>query len=179
MRQKIRYIVSKILMFTMKRVSYARYLGVAVGEDCRIYIRSWGTEPFLISIGDRVTVTSGVRILTHDGATCLIRNQAGKRYQKYAPVKIGNDVFIGINSIIMPGVTIGSRSIIAAGSVVTKGVPSESVVGGNPARIICDYNSYRDKVLSSFVNNDEIEHILNYRERAELACRLYEEKTKK
>jgi acetyltransferase-like isoleucine patch superfamily enzyme len=176
---KFKYFLSKVFMITMSGEQYARYLGVSIGKGCRIYNKSWGSEPFLIVIGDRVTITSGVKILTHDGATSLIKNNNGNRFQKYVAVSVGNDVFIGINSIIMPGVTIGNNSIIAAGSVVTKDVLGGTVVGGNPARFICDYNSYRDKVTLNFVNNEEIEHIKNYKDRVKLACRLYEEKNKK
>lgn len=84
-------------------VAYARKKGVKVGENCRIYIKNWGSEPFLISIGDHVTVTSGVKFITHDGSTCLVKDEQGKRYQRFAPIQVGSHVFIGVNSIIMPG----------------------------------------------------------------------------
>lgn len=160
----------------MNGVSYARYLGVEVGENCRIYTKTWGTEPFLVKVGNRVTMTSGVRIITHDGATCLIKNEQGHRYQKYREVNIGDDVFIGVNSIIMPGVKVGSRVIIAAGSVVTKDIPNESLVGGNPIKVIGNYDDYRNKVITSYVNNEEIAHIENYSERVKFACLLFEER---
>ena len=63
-------------------VAYARKKGVTVGENCRIYIKSWGSEPFLVSIGDHVTVTSGVKFITHDGSACLVKDAQGKRYQQ-------------------------------------------------------------------------------------------------
>ena len=80
---------------------YAKYRGVKMGKGCRIYITKWGAEPFLIKIGDRVTITKGVIILTHDGSSWLIRDHKGRRYL-YRKVIIGNNVFIGVNSIIMP-----------------------------------------------------------------------------
>jgi acetyltransferase-like isoleucine patch superfamily enzyme len=52
------------------------------------------------------------------------------------PVKIGNGVWIGANVTILPGVTVGENAVIAAGAVVTKDVPANSIVGGNPARVI-------------------------------------------
>src|SRR5690606_28341222 len=106
--------------FAKGSVAYARKKGVTMGNNCRIYIRSWGSEPFLVSIGDDVTVTSGVKFITHDGSTCLVKDEQGKRYQRFAPIQVGSHVFIGVNTIVMPGVKIGSNVVIGAGSVVTK-----------------------------------------------------------
>lgn len=153
-------------------VSYARRLGVKVGESCRIYIQSWGSEPFLISIGDRVTITSGVKLLTHDGSTWLVRDQNGRRYQRYAPITIGSDVFIGVNTIVMPGVTIGSRVVIGAGSVVTKNIPDNSVAVGNPARVITSFDSLDAKIRATCVNDEELAGIKDYKERVLHAIEL-------
>src|SRR5690606_24858527 len=116
-------------------VSYGRSIGVTIGNNCRIYIDKFGTEPFLISIGDNVTITNEVRLITHDGATWLFRDEKGRRY-RYAPIVIGNNVFIGFRSLITPGVKIGNNVIIAAGTVVTKSIPDNSIVGGAPAKYI-------------------------------------------
>src|SRR5215831_14910005 len=89
--------------FFFGNIFYARKLGVKVGRDCRLYINCFGSEPFLIEIGDHVTITSGVRFVTHDGSTWLINDDKGRRYL-YRKIIIGNNVFIGMNSIIMPGV---------------------------------------------------------------------------
>lgn len=120
-----------------------------VGKGCRIYISSWGTEPELVEIGDNVTITSEVVILTHDGSTCLVKNKAGERYYNFSKVKIGNNVFIGYRSIILPGVVIGNDVVVAAGSVVTKSVESGSIVGGNPAKVINSFESYSAKVIKN------------------------------
>jgi len=128
----------------------SRRLGVKVGEDCRIYTHHFGTEPWLVSIGDRVTVTSGVKFITHDGSTWLMRDEKGRRF-RYAPIEIGHDVFIGVNSILLPGVRIGNRVIIGAGSVVTKSVPDGCLVAGNPARILGQYDDYRRRVMEQCV----------------------------
>jgi acetyltransferase-like isoleucine patch superfamily enzyme len=126
-----------------------RRLGVKVGEGCRIYTHHFGTEPWLISIGDRVTVTAGVKFITHDGSTWLMRDEKGRRY-RYARIEVGNDVFIGLDSILMPGVRIGSRVIVGAGSVVTKSVPDGCLVAGNPARLLGRYDEYRKRVLEQY-----------------------------
>jgi len=156
-------------------VAHARSLGVVVGDGCRIYTMSLPSEPFLVSIGDRVTLTSGVKILTHDGATWLIRNSGGSRYQRYAPVSIGSDVFVGVNSIIMPGVNVGDNVIIAAGSVVSKDVPGGSVVAGVPAKIIMSYQDYHDKVVKSFVNDDDLSGSENYKSKVFKAIQVQRE----
>lgn len=124
----------------------ARQKGVKVGTGCRILTHSFSSEPWLISIGDRVTITSGVKFLTHDGATWLMRDENGRRY-RYAPIEIGNDVFIGANTILLPGVKIGNQVIIGAGSIVTKSIPGGVIASGNPARIIGYYEDYRKKAL--------------------------------
>jgi acetyltransferase-like isoleucine patch superfamily enzyme len=93
------------IRLTKSGVKYARYKGVQVGDNCRVYTRNFGSEPWLISIGDKVTVTSGVVLLTHDGSTWLMNDEKGRRYL-YRRIEIGNNVFIGVNSIVMPGVKI-------------------------------------------------------------------------
>lgn len=164
--------------FIFGGVAAARRLGVQVGDGCRIYISSFGTEPFLIKIGNRVTVTSRVRILTHDGSTCLIKDQDGVRYQSYAPVVIGDDVFIGVNSIILPGVTIGSRVVVAAGSVVTKDVADGVVVGGNPARVIGGFDKFEAKIRSLCPSEQELMDCENYEARVRKAVALREAKSR-
>lgn len=152
--------------YTMNGVEYARSIGVQVGQHCRILTSTFGSEPWLISIGNKVTVTSGVRFLTHDGSTWLFEDTKGRR-ELYRRVKVGNNVFIGINSIIMPGVQIDDNVIVAAGSVVTKSVPSGVIIGGNPARIIGDFASYKEKVLRDYVSENKLDMSKDKRGRIE------------
>ena len=128
--------------------AYARAVGVQIGHGCRILIDDFGSEPFLVTIGDRVTVTTRVLFLTHDGSTWLMRDGRGRR-QRYGAITIGSDVFIGARAILMPGVTVGDRCVIGAGSVVTKSVPSGSVVAGNPARWITSYDAFMANGLAN------------------------------
>lgn len=130
----------------MPPVAYARWLGVTVGHDCRLLTHDFGGEPFLVRIGDNVTISNDVLFLTHDGASWLIRDELGRR-QHVSGITIGDWVFVGARSILMPGVTIGNHCIVGAGSVVTKSVPDGWVVAGNPARKISDYETYRVKAL--------------------------------
>jgi len=117
----------------------SRALGVSVGEGCRILSNVVTTEPWLVSIGDRVTISSKVTIVTHDGSGWLVSDERGRRY-RYAPVTIGSEVFVGTGATIMPGVEIGDRCVVAAGAVVTRSVPAGSVVAGVPARVIGSYD---------------------------------------
>lgn len=153
-----------LYLFFKGGVVYGRKLGVSIGERCRIYTRHFGSEPFLITIGDDVTITSGVKLITHDGSTWLMKDSKGRRYS-FQRILIGNQVFIGVNSIIMPGVKIGDRVIVAAGSVVTKSIPSNSVVAGVPARIIGDYNDIEKRMLNEYVSDLEMDKNKPYKER--------------
>ncbi len=96
---------------------------------------------FLISIGDNCTISDNVKILAHDASTKIYLD-----YTKIAPVVINHNCFIGAGTIILPGVTVGPSSIIGAGSVVTKDVAPETIVAGNPARVISSLNDYLDKI---------------------------------
>jgi len=160
----LRIIRTNYLKFSLSGEEYLRHLGISVGEGCRIFTSSFGSEPWLISIGNNVTITSGVKLLTHDGATWLIRDERGRRYS-FKRIQIGNNVFIGVNAIIMPGVIIEDNVIIAAGSIVTKSVPSGSIVGGNPAKIIGKYDDYKAKALNDFVSDHEMDKNIDLKER--------------
>lgn len=158
-------------------VAYARKKGVKVGENCRIYIENWGSEPFLVSIGDHVTVTSGVKFITHDGSTCLVKDDQGKRYQRFAPIQVGSHVFIGVNSIIMPGVTIGSNVVIGAGSVVTKDIPDHSVAIGVPAKVVSSFADYQAKIQRTCASDSDLVGITDYRARVERAMQMQQQKS--
>lgn len=147
------------IYFLRGSVFYARKKGVKIGDNCRIYIKEWGSEPFLISIGDNVTITSGVRFITHDGSTCLIFDENKQRYQRYAPINIGSNVFVGVNTIIMPGVNVGSNVVIGAGSIVTKDIPSNSVVVGCPAKTVSSFEAYKEKIKNTCASNSDLNHI--------------------
>lgn len=179
MLRKINQIYDLVSFYTKGSIKYARDKGVSIGNDCRIYTKNWGSEPFLITIGNKVAIASGVKILTHDGSTWLIRDSEGNRYQHYAPVTIGNNVFVGVNTIIMPGVTIGSNVIIGAGSVVTKNIPDNSVAVGNPARVISSFFTLEEKVKNNYINNSKIKNIRDYKEKVYQAIEMEKSNGKK
>jgi acetyltransferase-like isoleucine patch superfamily enzyme len=131
-------------------VAYVRSLGVQVGERCKFVdvgsIR-FGSEPHLITIGNHVELSSEVRILTHDGGAWVFRDEAPDM-EIWAPVTIGNNVFVGARATILPGVTIGDDVVVAACAVVTKDAPARSVVAGSPARVIRSIDEYRQGAMS-------------------------------
>lgn len=160
----VRSALNYIVFVVLGGSAYARRIGVRVGNGCRIYTRKFGSEPFLVTIGNRVTVTRGVEFITHDGSLWLFADKDGRRYA-YAPIEIGNDVFIGLNSTILPGVRIGSRVIVAAGAVVTKSVPCNSVVAGVPARIIGRFEERRRNAIAYATRQSALDPRLPYKER--------------
>lgn len=121
-------------------VEYLRSQGVKIGENVDILNSSIdGCHGFLISIGSNVTIT-GASLLAHDASTKKVLG-----YSKVGRIDIGDNVFIGKGSIILPNTRIGSRVIIGAGCVVARDIPGNSVVVGNPCQILCTYDAYMEK----------------------------------
>ncbi len=156
-----------------KAAIYSKYLGVTFGTNVRITgDPSFGSEPYLIEIGDDVTITTGVIFHNHDGGVGILR----KKYpgiDVIKPIKIGNNVFIGSNATFMPGVTVGNNVIIGASSLVTKDVPNNVIVGGVPAKYIKSVEEYELKILKEAVyiktrsnpaeRKEKILKLLNYK----------------
>lgn len=134
-------VIFKIIRSVLPPDKYARLIGVHIGNDNFIPDKDcWSSEPYLITVGNHCGITKGVRIFTHGGARVARKHYPD--FDVFGRVVIGDWVYIGTNSLIMPGVTIGDGSLIAAGSVVTKSVPPGVVVGGNPAKIISTVEKY-------------------------------------
>jgi len=142
---------------------YAKFIGVSFGKGCRIRTKEFGSEPYLITIGDNVQITTGVRLSTHGGGWTLRHKYPN--FDCFGKIKIGNNVYIGNCALIMPGVTIGDSVIVGAGSVVTKSISSGSIVAGNPARIIGDMDNFEAKMLAF---NLDIKHLTPEEKRAYL-----------
>jgi len=111
--------------------TFHRWRGVKIGND--VYISRGAcidhSSPQFVEIGNHVTISYGVVVLGH--------NRAGKHdISTVAKTKIEDRVFIGANSVILPGVIVGKDSIVGAGAVVTKDVPRGSIVAGVPAKVI-------------------------------------------
>lgn len=123
--------------------------GLNVGEnfDMEKGVNIDANFPWLIEIGNNVVLSPWVYILSHDSAS--------KKYtglMKVGKVKIGDNVFIGAKSTVLPGVTIGSGSIIGTNSVVTSDIPENSVAVGIPAKVIASIDEYKTKQLKDIQN---------------------------
>jgi acetyltransferase-like isoleucine patch superfamily enzyme len=127
---------------------YARKIGVKFGENLKIYGSSYsmfGTEPWLINIGCDVHITLDVKFVCHDGGTLIFRKHTPD-LEITKPINIGNNVYIGVRTLILPGVTIGDNCIIGAGSIITKDIPANSVAAGVPAKVIKNTDEYLKKI---------------------------------
>lgn len=112
--------------------------GLTIGKNCKL--GSCTIDPshcFHITIGNNVTFGPRVHILAHDASTHVFLG-----YTRVANVSIGNNVFIGAYSIVMPGVTIGDNVVIGAGSIVTRDIPANSVAIGSPAKVVKSLEEY-------------------------------------
>ena len=116
---------------------------------------NFGSEPYLITIGDNTTISFDVAFVTHDGGTRVLRNLATNEKEKqtviYGQIKIGKNCFVGCRSTILPGVTIGDNTIIGAGSVVNRDIPANSVAVGVPCKVICSLDEYKEKHKDDFL----------------------------
>lgn len=137
---------------------YLQRKGVQIGKECEIYKSvNFGSEPYLISIGNHVRINEGVQLVTHDGGMWVLRyaqeySKEFKDADKFGKIIIEDNVHIGTNSIIMPGVTIGENSIVGCGAVVTQSVPTNSIVAGVPARVIESLDEYARKQTNKYKN---------------------------
>lgn len=120
-------------------LDYARHIGVTIGENNLIQKCHWSSEPYLITVGSNCQLTN-CKIFTHGGGGAI--RDKYPDFDAFGKVKIGDWVYIGTNSLIMPGVTIGNNVLVSAGSVVTKSIESNLVVGGNPAKVISTIDEF-------------------------------------
>lgn len=151
MMQKIINIYMRLFWSDEK---YARGKGVKIGKNCSIDTRFFGTEPYLIEIGDHVQITNGVRFFTHGGSWVFRLKHPDFDY--FGKIEIGNNVYIGNCAIILPGVTIGDNVIVGAGAVVTKSIKEGAIVAGNPARVVSSLAELEQKINKYNLNTKKM-----------------------
>ena len=133
----LKRITNAICKWFMTPENYAKRIGVAVGENCRIDASTtYGSEPYLISIGNNVRIARHTSFFTHGGVLPLRVYYNDPTLDHFGKISVGSFTSIESNCMIMPGVKIGDLCIIGAGSVVTKNVPDGCMVAGNPAKFI-------------------------------------------
>lgn len=132
-------------------LKWAKKHGMHVGEGVTLSSKNgttFGSEPYLIFLDDYVRLSGGVSFITHDGGLHSIRDMDKYRdVVAFGAIHVGEKSFIGYKTIIMPGVKIGKRCIIGAGSIVTKDIPDYSIAVGVPAKVIGNTIDYADKML--------------------------------
>lgn len=129
---------------------YRKVQGVKIGRHCRIIgkrVSMFGSEPYLVEIGDHVTITEDVKFITHDGGVGVLRDQT-PNLNVFGKIIIRDNCFIGVNSVLMPNITIGPNAVVGAGAVVTRDVPPNTVVVGVPAKVIMSTDEYRQKAIA-------------------------------
>ena len=137
----VRHIVQRLtLAFIAKagsatRIKYWRRKGMKIGSNCLVNNVNFSTEPYLIEIGDHVAIAAGTDFITHDGAIWCFRQEM-KNADVFGKIRIGNNVFIGNNCTILPNTSVGDNCIIGAGSTVRGQFPDNSVIVGNPAKVV-------------------------------------------
>ena len=137
--------------FVSSGFAYAAYLKKkrifhAQGQTCFISKAASMPDPHLVKLGDNVWITSGCQLLCHDASVIMINIMRKGHRDRVGPIVIGSNCFLGNNVIVLPGITIGSNTIVGAGSVVTKDIDDNAVWAGNPARHICPVDDYIHKI---------------------------------
>lgn len=130
---------------------FFRKKGALIGCNCRIYSDISTSESYLIRIGDNVTISNDVQIITHDNSIIKVNPEYT---DLFGEVKIGDNCFIGAHSILLPGVTLGNSCIIGAGSVVSKSFRDGAIIVGNPGRQIGNIKDYLYKYRDKGFNID-------------------------
>lgn len=154
------FIRRKMRGVTYNSATYVGHLkssGVKVGDNTVFFDPASNvidtTRPYLLEIGSSVKVTHGVIILTHDFSYSVLRIRYGDLLGECSKTRIGDNCFLGMNAIIMPGVTLGNNVVVGAGSVVTKSFPDDVVIAGNPASIICTLDEFYEKRKNNLEND--------------------------
>lgn len=138
-------------MVKIATIEVAKSKGMKVGTNFFVQgIPNFGSEPFLIEIGDHVTIAENVGFINHGGdARVTKRIERYKNGRNFGRIRIGSNSFVGKGSVIMPGVSIGNNCIIGSLSIVSSSVPDNTVYAGNPAKFICTIDEYGDKLLAN------------------------------
>lgn len=156
---RLRHTIGMCLtMSAIKRAEYIKKHDIFyhMGDNCMTMFRKIPLYPKLISFGNNVRIASGVSFVTHDVIHSVINNMEENSIGVGKPVvenigciDIKDNVFVGANTTILPNVTIGSNTVIAALNLVNKSLPGNGVYGGVPAKYICSFDEFVEKRKNS------------------------------
>jgi acetyltransferase-like isoleucine patch superfamily enzyme len=117
------------------RIRRLRARGVRIGEGCWVFTTQFSTEPYLVEIGNHVAISSGVKFITHDASAWLFEDEEPDM-DVFGAIRVGDNVYFGVDCIVLPNSRIGSNCIIGAGTLVRGEIPDNSVVMGNPGKVV-------------------------------------------
>lgn len=119
-----------------------------IGEHCYLQPWNFGTEPYLISLGNNVHIASGVTFVNHDITALMFRymDKNPEYQERKGAISVGDNVFIGANSTVLYDVKIGNNVIIGAGSLINKDIPDGVVAAGVPCKVIGKFEEYKLKI---------------------------------
>lgn len=150
----------------------ARRAGATIGENFVFAdVPGFGDLPCLITIGNDVVMSADVAFITKDGGTAVFTHQ--ERYRKvikYGRINIRDNCVIGERVILLPGVTVGPNSVVAAGSVVARSIPPDVLAAGNPAKPVMTIHQYAEWALAATPDYDEAEYA---RDRKAVLMKMY------
>ena len=131
-----------------------------IGKNVYFYSRIFPPDPKLLKLHDNVCIATNVRFLGHDRCDIVLSGMYGKKYEKkYGCIEVCDNVFIGSDCVILPGVKIGKNTVIGAGAVVSRDLPSGYVWGGVPARKIGSFDEFVAKRKDELVPEKDPEKL--------------------
>lgn len=125
-------------------VQYFRGRGAEIGDGVEIFgahLHTFGSEPYLVSIGNGVTISHNVDFITHDGGMRVARLKYPEAYL-YGRIQVADHCFLGAHCLLLPGARVGERSVIGSGSIVTGYIPPGVVAVGVPAKPVKSVEKY-------------------------------------
>lgn len=158
--RELKMLIQKLWFFCLPsssaRIKYIKKYHVfdAVGENFFFQPRKLPSDPKFIRFHNNVSVAADVTFVNHDVLYLVLRNLDKRQNSEHMGcIEVMDNVFIGLGAVILSDVRIGPNAVVAAGSVVTKDVPPNSVVGGVPARVIGSFVELKEKRLKEAIEN--------------------------
>ena len=152
-------IITKIftVLDDLRQTAYVKICvekGLKLGNNVSIRNKaSFGSEPFLVQIGDDSRIGEGVQFVTHSGFTVNLRKIEGyEKVRNFGHIKVGKNCAIGNYSIILQNVEIGDNCVLGANSVLSESMPSNTVYLGNPAKYVCEIEDYGDVLKKTTID---------------------------